>query len=634
MKNKVVSTFILASILFLNYQKPVQAESESIGLGGNKSGVNNAFVTMKSPANIMNSGGGNVILPLSPAINFNSDSLTINDFMSLGKNDNTTAIDKILALTKKSNGTINLESVVELPILGYTGTPFSLGERKIGFGVNLWTKAYIKTSLGLSKNFSTDMFNSLGSIGNIETTIANSSASLSSITSNAKLPDLSKYTSGTFNPFDKEQLKTAANDFESIQNSTIGPILTEGDKVIKDIEKVTTDIKNLLTTFNSLSGSKLLNGEIVTDGHAVLAVSGATSLFKNKMIDISAGVNLKAFIMPSFSLKDALGKDVPSNLISSLTAGTSKTPLVFTMDIQSDKFKSVDEINNILDNQVKGIIDNSKTLLDNTKTLNTKITSIIDKIKNDDLITAISESASLKTDFSSIESQAKGLQETAKTALTKETTDKIKNSLSDDLKTLKLNINSINDISPVGFGTDLSVQATIMNDIVVGLTLENPLVLWPAKSKKSIYGIEIPSQLSNNSKIDPSTFIKLLEDGAIQSTNYNMSEPMALRLGGAYNLSKLTSFLREAKVVAEIEQVFNGRPLAFNMGFEKNWNFGVGGVSLSLGTQLGGLSNMYSVGLGANLGMFNINAGYSASNLIDPINSKALAGGISTSLRF
>ncbi|MEK7432344.1 MAG: hypothetical protein AABZ74_04365 [Cyanobacteriota bacterium] len=633
-KKNTIQSFLLATLFVMssnNYANALNTDADSIGLGGDLAGVNNAFSVLKNPASIMTSKNGNIILPLSPTLSFNSDSLTIkqiSDFKDIFAKKDVNSISEILSFLDKNNGKIALESNVYLPILGYSGTPFSIGNNKIGFGINIAGSVFVKSNFEVSKVLSSGFSSTFSTVNDIKSKVESSSTKISDISKNLKLPDLSKYTSGSFNIFDPAQLKTASEDFGSIQKNTIEPLITEGENTLAEFDKITKDIKGLLETFSSISKDKLLKGELIADGHAVIGVSGAMDVFKNNFVNVSAGLTLKAFVMPSIPLGDTLGKSVPETLVSNF----AKTPISITADIEADKFKSIDDINTLLDNDVKAITDAGKELMTNTKDLNTKVSSILGKINQNELVAAVSESASLRSDFVNIQTIGTELTKKVDANFAKNITDKIQSSLKEDLKGVKLNINSVTDVSPVGFGADLGVQAILFNDLLLSLSLENPVVLWPSKSKKSVYGLDLENK--DLSKLDIFSVLKLMEEGKAQDYNYNLSEPFAMRFGGAYNLAKITPYLNEGKLVADVEQVFNGRPLAFHLGFEKNWNFGLAGVSLRLGTQLGGLANTYSVGLGTNIGAFNISAGYSASNPIDPTNSKSISGGLSTSVRF
>ena len=128
--------------------------------------------------------------------------------------------------------------------------------------------------------------------------------------------------------------------------------------------------------------------------------------------------------------------------------------------------------------------------------------------------------------------------------------------------------------------------------------------------------------------------MKVTSDGKDVATNYNLSEPFAVKLGGAYKLDKLTPFLSHATVLVDLEQVFNGRPFATHLGFEKGWFFGSAGIYGRLGAQLGGLGNMATIGFGVKAGPFNIDFGYGASNPINPVGSKTAVAALSTSLNF
>ncbi len=136
------------------------------------------------------------------------------------------------------------------------------------------------------------------------------------------------------------------------------------------------------------------------------------------------------------------------------------------------------------------------------------------------------------------------------------------------------------------------------------------------------------------SNIQLTNLFSIVEDKNPQSTNYNLSEPFAIRFGGSYNLGKINPYLSNTIILGDVEQVFNGRPFAAHLGIEKGWMFGSNGVFARLGTQLGGLGNMVTVGIGAKGGPFNISLGYGASNPFNPLGSNSAIAALSTSLAF
>lgn len=618
---------LLASLLVANQAKADNIDSDSIGLGGVSVGVNNAYSALRNPASIMYSGKGNIILPLSlnTKIDLNTPLSSITPFANADKLSSEQILGNISQILTDSNGSLDANASAILPIIGYSGEPFSILNKPIGIGVNIWTKGTIKTNISLSKNFYEGVFSAIPLITSIKDQITETTTKAAALSGNLKMPDLSKYTNGSVNIFDKEQVKKVGSDLDAFQKETITPVLTEGEKTINSLDKITTDVKNVLKNFDSLTKDPLLKSNIVADGHATVSFSAATGLFKNQFIDLSGGLNLKAFIMPSISLGNPKGLGI-------LTGGDVKAPILMNIELQADKLNSATEISNLLDNQVKGVIDSGKELIATTKELNTSLSKIIQQAKNEGIVNPL-DATPIQGEFVKVQQQSTDLMQKVSGNFSKDVTDKIQTSLLEDVKGMKLNVTNITDVSPVGFGSDLGFQAVLFNDLTLGLMLENPLVLWSAKSQKSSYSLDV-SSLADLQKFDISKNLKLVDSGSKQDINYTSSEPMALKFGASYELHKLTPFLSEAKIAGDIEQVVNGTPLAFHLGFEKNWRFGFTGLTLRLGTQLGGLSNNYAVGLGGNLGSFYISTALGASNPISPMQSKSLFGGVSTSLRF
>lgn len=621
-----LSLSLLACFLINNQAKADNIDSDSLGLGGVSIGVNNAYSALRNPASIIYSGKGSIILPLSltEKIDLNASLSSLTSFSNMDKLSSDQVLSNVSKLLTEGNGSVDVNSSTILPVIGYSGTAFSIFNKPIGIGVNVWTKATIKTNISFSKNFYEGIFSAIPLVTSIKDQITETTTKAASLSGNLKMPDLAKYTNGSVNIFDREQVKKVGTDLDAFQKETITTVLTEGEKTINSLDKITTDVKNVLKNFDSLTKDPLLKGNVVADGHATLSFSAATGIFKNEFIDLSGGLNLKAFIMPSVSLGNAQGKLGLTDDI--------KAPLLINIELQTDKLNSATQITDLLDNQIKGVIDSGKELITSTKELNDNLSKIVSQAKNDGTVNPL-DAAPVQGQFVKIQQQSAELMRKVSGDFSKDVTDKIQASLIEDIKAMKLNVTNITDVAPVGFGSDLGFQGILFNDLTIGLMLENPLVLWSAKSQKSSYSLDVNS-LSDLQKFDVSKNLKKLDDGSKQNINYTLSEPMAVKFGASYELAKLTPFLSGAKIAGDIEQVLNGNPLAFHLGFEKNWKFGFTGLSLRLGTQLGGLSNNYAVGLGGNLGGFFISTAVGTSNPISPMQSKSMFAGLSTSVRF
>lgn len=619
-----LSLSLLACFLINNQAKADNIDSDSLGLGGVSIGVNNAYSALRNPASIIYSGKGNIILPLSltEKIDLNASLSSLTSFSNIDKLSSDQVLGNVSKLLTESNGSLDINSSTILPIIGYSGTAFSIFNKPVGIGVNVWTKATVKTNISFSKNFYEGVFSAIPLVTSIKDQITETTTKASSLSGNLKMPDLAKYTNGSVNIFDKEQVKKVGADLDAFQKETIIPVLTESEKTINSLDKITTDVKNVLKNFDSLTKDPLLKGNVVADGHATLSFSAATGIFKNEFIDLSGGLNLKAFIMPSIPLT-GVSKDIGNEV---------KLPLLMNIELQTDKLNSATQITDLLDNQVKGVIDSGKELITSTKELNDNLSKIVSQAKNDGTVNPL-DVVPIQGQFVKIQQQSSELMKKVSGDFSKDVTDKIQTALIEDIKSMKLNVTNVTDVAPVGFGSDLGFQALLFNDLTLGLMIENPLVLWSAKSQKSAYSLDVNS-LSDLQKFDVTKNLKKLDDGIKQDINYTLSEPMAIKFGASYELAKLTPFLSGAKIAGDIEQVLNGNPLAFHLGFEKNWKFGFAGLSLRLGTQLGGLSNNYAVGLGGNLGGFFISTAVGASNPISPMQSKSMFAGLSTSVRF
>jgi hypothetical protein len=637
--------FVAFGVAFLSFSLSLsglaQAENvdaRSVALGGTTMGLaNGAFAALRNPASMIDVGWGSFILPFSPTINVGANTNTFNAFIppgGPGTNQDNYIKNLIDSFTKTPNARLEAQSVV--PILGFTGTPFtnlSVMGKPFAFGVNLWGKA---SAVG-SSTFSPGLANAISKAGslfesfnNIQTNSTNLSGQFQSLSAGSSIfPDFSKLSSAN-----EAQRSSGVTESSNFQKNVLQPFITG----VTALDQGSTQISDILTSIDILSKEQQTGkGDIAADGHAVVALSGASRIFNNQMIDLSVGVNLKGFFFPANpQTSSVIPATASSNPIAGAifnSSGTAKLlPVTVSTDMKLGPFKSISEIKDVVDNQLKPILQDAVNIIGPAKELDQQLSSTIPKAQT---------SAASQTDVNAmnlsqtkIETQATAVGiklASAGADFFSQSANTIKSSLIRDLSAVKFNLNQVSDVAPLGFGVDLGFQARIMEDIVLGLMLENPVVIWPAKMTTN--EVSFNSDALNAGSFDPAKIFKTASGGT-KDTNYNLTEPMALRFGGSYHLGKLTHYLNNAYFLADVEQVFNGRPFAAHLGFEKGWYFGPAAIFGRIGGQIGGLGSVVTLGLGFKGGPFNIDFGFGASNPFNPAGSNAATAALSTSLNF
>lgn len=645
MKKFVYVGFIALAISLASIQQAnASGDARGIALGGSSVGIaDDAFTVLNNPAGMVNLGWGSFILPLSPSI-YTVNPFGWNNLINASKPSTSEVNAKLFAPFIDyaiKNNSLRMELTSVEPILGYSGKPFSnlkvLGE-SVAFGINVWAKAGSDINLTFSSG--------IPQIGN---EVLN--AGLEGLNVSKKLTDSSNDLNGIMKDFNSltdkfnsltnsgnisiDNIDSVAKEFKSIQSTTLTPLISQGKTTIETFK---TTKGNLDIIFSGLSKAtkevQNLTGDVVADGHIVVAVSSASRVyyntFNNVPVDVSVGMNVKGFFFP-YNMK---ASQINENLATYGITGNLQ-PIAVKLDADFGPFKNLDEIKTSLDSKLNPLLDSASQILTTGETLNTDLSSLLDKYeKGTAPILLANDLNSLNTNASTLLTQVNDLQKTLGSVddLTKLATDS-QAKLKEDLKNVKMSMERIEDVAPAGIGIDLGVQAKIRDDITVGLVLENPLVIWPANRVKRDVVLNTDQIFDAEMTVDK--LIKIGDAKSLGATNYTLSEPTALKFGGAYKMDNLTPYLTGATIVGDIEQIFNGRPLALHLGFEKFWAFGKDfGLAARVGTHLGGLTNMFTLGLGAKLGAFNLDIGYGGTNPINVLESPSSVFALSTSLNF
>lgn len=642
MKKTIQLGSIVTAIILLStnaYSETVDARSAALG-GTTLGQANNAFAPLRNPAAMTEIGWGNVILPLSPALTIGNTSKPISSFTSLlgNKDIGSASLDLASGFFGSENSRLEVQSI--LPIIGFSGAPFndfSIMGKPIALGINLWGRAVSTANFNSSKGIGQLISNTpllFNSFTDLQKQSNNIGSSFSNITS-INFPNLQNV-----NPTNKDQVDAVITEVEQFQNNTLKPLINTSDIAITAINKATSDLKNILNNLDDISkNNQSGKSTFVADGHAVVAVSGASQVFNNDFMNVSLGLNLKGFFFPAnmnySSFTGANNTNPLINIIGGNQGANKLLPITINTDIQTGPFKSISDIKSIVDTKLTPVVQTANELLNTAKVLDTQITTVIPKAK-ENALNVFSDAPAIQGTVNSLISQSNSVRSTITNDFSRTLISDIQGSLNNDLKDVKINFSQMTDVAPFGFGMDIGAQARIMDNIVLGLVLENPLVLWPAKIKNNQMTFNQDKLQSSigQSNIQMTDLFNIIEDKNPQSTNYNLSEPFAIRFGGSYGLGKLTPYLANTTVLADVEQVFNGRPFAAHLGLEKGWTFGTNAVFARIGTQLGGLGNMFTLGLGAKGGPFNISVGYGASNLFSPTGGNNALLALSTSLSF
>jgi len=621
LKNKIFF-LSLATIFYTSSAYAIDARSTA--LGGTTQGLSNgAFSSLRNPASMTDLNWGHFILPLSPNITLGS-TINVNSFISSASN-----LNKLLTTVKNNISNSRIEANINLPILGYSGIPFQnfkLFNKQIAIGFNIVANSNNYFSTDKNKTI-VDAFDCGTSIYNFANNDIKNMNSLFSTISQLINYNFNKFNNIDFGKF--EQVSSLSQEVKQLQDNQIKTILDLGPSLLKNLENLEKQIINLVD--NLSKAEKIQNaGQIVADGHLTIMTSAASKVYSNDIFDISVGVNLKGFLFP---YNQKLDNIIPiSNLqnpsrdvINSLAKNTNLLPIASKVRLELGEFKSSEEIKNFINNKIDPLIQDSKKLVENLGNLDNNITNILELSKTNP-VAIVNELPSARQNLNLLQTNIQSINSKLNINELANLSNTFIQTLSKDFQNVKINVEQYTDVSPFGLGLDLGLQSRIYKYTTVGLFLQNPFVLWPAKVRN------ISIVLLNPTNTNVFDFENISD---LKTSNYNLSEPFAIKFGGSHNLEYLHPLLTNTIVLADIDQVFNGRNIALHLGIEKGFKFNeLFSLALRLGGQLGGIASMLTAGFGIQGGPFNLDLALASGNFFNPINSNGASATLSTSLNF
>ncbi|HEY9723775.1 MAG TPA: hypothetical protein V6D47_17315 [Oscillatoriaceae cyanobacterium] len=160
--------------------------------------------------------------------------------------------------------------------------------------------------------------------------------------------------------------------------------------------------------------------------------------------------------------------------------------------------------------------------------------------------------------------------------------------------------------SNVGVGMDFGAAFRLNHQWTFGAALNNPVLLWGATKTTYTYDFS-GSAIAVHSKSE--------------STNNWEEEPMVARLGASYQPDFASPLAKGLLLQAGLDApIVGGFGPSVSLGAEKLF----GPVALRLGTEQGGLTPLYTAGLGLQTSAFQLNLGGGVDNPAD-LKSAALA---------
>lgn len=654
MKLKIFTTLIFT--LITTQVKAEIVDATSAGLAGNTIGVGNtAFSAQRNPASMTDINKYSFIIPLSTTISFLGTSSNFNSyFKDISSFSNTLDkspkgfldsinTEKLFNSSAKDQGSYFIHNEMTLGNLGISGTIFSILGKNIYGGLNTWSKLVYSSNTISPNILSFDKFSTSNILDSFKDT-------------DTKMQDLNQIIKPTDNIFksfdnyistqkfilpvlaydlnqDKKSAEKLINELTNFKKDVLSTQINSYTKSFSQFEKSVSNILDLANTFSELKNFKSTN---IADGHTVVAFSTASKLFKIGAFELSLGVNFKGFIFP---YNPSFSKNHSYSILDINNSNKNLFPLNIRIESDSNFDNTSKEIKNYYENNLKKIYESSKKVSDKIKQLDAVVPVAIDRLKNSQAIPQ-GDINNLKTNFSSLSKElveADNLYNQIIDSSNKSFSD-INKVLINDLSKAKFNLYRIEEVSPFGFGADIGLQAKAGDDLIFGIMAENPFVFWQGKIRKNELSFD-PNKINFEQplKFNTDSLLKsmLVKKGSkLENFNYNLSEPFIIKVGGSYNLSKASTFLKDTTISVGVDQFFDGRNSTVGIALEKAWFFQKASLFLRSGTQLGGLNNMTTFGFGAKSASFRFDIAYGASDLLSLWNSKTAVFACSSSFSF
>lgn len=647
--------FLITSfLLFSNSVRAEVVDATSAGLAGNTIGVGNtAFSSQTNPASMTDINRYSFVIPLSGTINFLGTSSDFNsyfkDMSSFYKTIDTKNIlgsintEKLFDSSAKNKGSYFINNDIRFGNLGISGNIFSVMGKTIYGGINTWSKV---------SNYSNTVSPSILELNNFNTTNILDSFKKAD-EKNTDINTIIEPSQNLFKSFDeylknqkfvlpilnydlnqdKKISEKLVNELKAFKNDVLSSKVKDYQNSITDLNKSINSILDLSNTLSELKNFKTTN---VVDGHTVVAFSTASNLFKNSFMELSLGFNLKGFFIPYNPVFNQKHED-------GMLGINNSTKNLFPLNVKIESNANLDntkkEITTYYDNNIKKLSENSKKVSDKIKQLDSVIPVAIDRLSNSQAISQ-GDINVLKNNFSTISKEITEVDNLYNNIIENSlgSFNSINKVLVDDLSKSKFNIYQIEEISNFGFGTDIGLQAKFGKDLIIGIVAENPFVLWQSKIRKSEISFDTSKiNFEQPLKISTDNLLKsmVVKKGTkLENFNYTLSEPFLLKVGGSFNLSQASTFLKDTTISLGLDQFFDGRSSSLGIALEKGLFFKKGSIFLRAGTQLGGSNNMTTFGLGAKSGSFRFDVAYGSSNLISLFDSRSALFAFSSSFSY
>jgi hypothetical protein len=611
---------LLASSLWLGWTTTARAEmmdARSLSMGGARAAnaMGTAFGPLYNPAAI--GGNWSMILP-GASVGLGNNVIGIGQISQitnlLGGQGGSNLLTGISGLVGNlGTQTSRIEATVGVPIIGFNGHPFPLQVQgsPVDFGFNLYVNGGANVVLSGTQGMLGLFSNSaqiLNNVSALQTAVSTGPAQLQTAVTQAQ----AAFTGlQGLNPTDPTSVATVLNS----SVTALETLNTQLNQVLSPVQSAATSVTTALAPFGTTA--QRLGLTAAADGHLTLAITGKATVLKTTLLglpfSLNVGTNLKGFIMPQVAA-------IPS-LVGSLTGQTGATdkvpPVAATVAVETNPLASIASVTSTVTNAnqvITGAQSTFANILTSTRAVRDQANVGVAALNAGNVAGA---AAAMQQVGSSLPGLITTVQSASQTipAITGMVNGLggIQQNLTTDLQNIKLKATSFSEVSPVGVGADIGATAQLGDEITVGASLDNLFVLWPGKQR--VTTLTLNTSGGAPFKADPTT------PETTQSSNYDLTEPRALRLGGTYKPTKVPGLT----VAADVEQVFNGRPFAAHIGGE----FRVANVvGLRLGGQLGGLGNMVTGGAGIKAGPFNADIGVGSDF------SRAAQGAVNFSLAF
>lgn len=466
---------------------------------------------------------------------------------------------------------------LDINLLGFGGTPvatFQVADRPLALGLH----AGAETRGYLNAQFSKEFNQSLVTLSTQLPDVFSTGSRVTQISGQAGsvIQQINNLTS------DITTLTARANQFfqnpSTANRNELSRVIGEVDDGVDTLIPTARELTGLVTTTsngarNLLSALKTASGggiqlEAANDLHLTLGLGASYPIIDTNDIKLSFGATAKMFILPVNVPVRTLRIDSDAGFLGALKlTEVSGLGDVTNLEATLDKF----------DNAVTSV----NTAISNAEKISAsadKVQAALDQNNLGELATSGAEIINQGSAFTSSITQAQTDVQQAAVEI-----NTIQRTLINELSGVNAK-GTLTTPDGAGFGMDFGIDAVLWRQLRLGLTLQNPIVVWQGTERP--FEGRLINGSGNQIAFEPALTI---DDTQSKKVAYNATVPLTVLASAQYRFDDVLPSFPGLYANGLFEFVNNGRTPALTLGVQKQWD-PLGYVGL--GGRIGGISSL------------------------------------------